>query len=46
MDFISWPVAQALVLLWVPLLLLGQSPWLLDEVVGPLVGGDVNVGLL
>jgi hypothetical protein len=45
MDFISRPLAQALVLLWVPLLL-GQSPWLFDEVVGPLVGSDVNVSLL
>lgn len=31
--------------MWVPLLLLGHSPWLIDEVVGLLVGGDVDIGL-
>jgi hypothetical protein len=45
MDFISRPLVLALVLWWVPLLLLGRSPRLLDEVASPLVSGDVDVSL-
>lgn len=45
MDFISRSLVLALVLWWVPLLLLGRSPRLLDEVASPLVNADVDVSL-
>jgi hypothetical protein len=46
MDFFSRSLVLALVLLQVPFLLRGHGPWLVDDVAGPLVNNDVDVGLV
>jgi hypothetical protein len=46
MDFFSRPHVPMHVLLHVPFLLQGPMPRLVDEVADPLIGGDVDVGIV
>jgi hypothetical protein len=46
MDFFSRPLVPVPVLLRVPFLLQGPRPRLVDEVADPLIGGDVDVGIV